>query len=225
MANVFLIVEGPTEEQFYRKTLQDYFRSEDGSFLHYLQVVQMPSKRNTTSRGKKGGRVTFAAAIDNVKRFLTQASHCQLVVLILDYYGLHSTFLDHLSSDHNALDDRVRAIQDRLENEINHPRFRFRLQIHEFEAYLFSDPQAIVSHFSQPEKLQDLERILSSFTNDPEQINNSPETAPSKRLENHFPKFGKITDGLVIATKIGIPKIREHCFRFNAMIQLIEGGE
>lgn len=223
MGHVFLIVEGSTEEQFFRKVLQEHFRSEDGGYLHYLDVVQMPSKRNTTTRDKKGGRVSFSAAVDNVRRFLSQTSHCQLVMLILDYYGLHPTFLDHLPEGHSSHDERIEAIQERLEREINHPRFRFRLQVHEFEAFLFSDPATIASHFQQPEKQQELERILSSFGNDPERINDSPETAPSKRLVKLFPGFGKLTDGLVIASRIGIAGIRERCARFDEVVRLIEG--
>ena len=58
MAHIFLIVEGATEEQFYKKTLQGYFINPDGSYRHYIEAVQMPSKKNIYSRENKGGRVS-----------------------------------------------------------------------------------------------------------------------------------------------------------------------
>lgn len=222
MANVLLIVEGETEEQFYKKELQKLYLLPDGGYRHYLEVVQLPSTKNTTLRGKKGGSVSYAVCLKNMKRFLAQNAHCQLVMLILDYYGIHHTFREHLTSQQTSLSDRVQAIQDRLERDVQDDRFRFRLQAHEFEAYLFSDPNTVCTHFNQAGKLHDLQKILTAFGNDPEKINDSPQTAPSKRLETHFPGFGKITDGLAIASKIGIPIIRKRCKFFDDMIALID---
>ncbi len=48
----------------------------------------------------------------------------------------------------------------------------------------------------------------------PEKINNSPQTAPSKRLERWaHGRYGKTTSGIVIAKAIGIDKCVEsaHC--------------
>lgn len=55
MATVFMIVEGATEENFYGKTLQQYYVDGSGNYRCYFEVVQMPSLRNTTSRMHKGG--------------------------------------------------------------------------------------------------------------------------------------------------------------------------
>lgn len=222
MANIFLIVEGATEELFYKNTLQDYFINPDGSYRHYIEAVQMPSKKNIYSREKKGGRISYHTCVDNVRRFLYQASHVDRVMLIFDYYGLDVTFKNHLTTTQTSLDDKVEAIQQRLEIEINNPRFRFRLQVHEFEAFLFSKPEAIAEHFAQPASLEAIGQILSQFGNDPEMINDDPKMAPSKRLDALFGKFGKTTDGLIIAQKIGVANIRKKCRRFDQMCKEIE---
>lgn len=222
MANVFLIVEGSTEEQFYKKTLQEEYIKEDGTYKHFISVTQMPSKKNTTSREKKGGRVSFDTAVTNVRRFIRSNGHCALILLILDYYGLDTTFSDHLTQDHRTLDQKVQAIQERLEQEIDHAKFRFRLQVHEFEAYLFSDAGKIAGHFGDPEVQEQLEYILAGFNDDPEAINNDVKTAPSKRLDELFPDFGKTTDGILLAEKIGVQQIRQKCRRFNEMCKLID---
>ena len=224
MANIFLIVEGQTEEQFYKNQLAGQYLSPDGMPQHFFTVRIIPSKRGGHSRTKSGGRVSYDSCVDIVKRFLREASHCELMVLILDYYGINETFKSHLTAEHRSLGEKINAIQEGLENEINNPRFRFRLQVHEFEAYLFSDPQKVAQHFGKPEKLSELNAILDKFGNQPEAINDNIETAPAKRLATIFPTFknGKMRDGLPIAKKIGIQKIRDKCRKFNEMCQMFD---
>ncbi len=223
MANIFIIVEGQTEEQFYKRLVQNEFRNEDGSYRHYFQVVVMPSKKNVYGRGQKGGRINFDVCTDNIRRFLREASHCDLILLVFDYYGLHDSFRTHLTGAHGTLTQKIIAIQDRLEAEINMPQFKFRLQVHEFEAYLFSTPEVVAKHFGQADKTAALNQILSAFDNNPELINNDPDTAPAKRLMGLFPNFGKTTDGVLIAQKIGLPTIRSCCHWFNQMCSLFDG--
>lgn len=57
----------------------------------------------------------------------------------------------------------------------------------------------------------------------PEKINNSPQTAPSKRLERWaHGRYGKTTSGIVIARAIGIDKMRKKCPLFNSWLFKLE---
>lgn len=126
MANVFFIVEGETEEQFYKNTLQVYYRLNDGLFQHYLEVVVIPTKKNVYSRGKKGGLVSYDKCLALIKdRFIRQNTHCELLLLVLDYYGLHESFKSHLTSEQRTLEEKVKHIQERLETDVNNPKFKF----------------------------------------------------------------------------------------------------
>ena len=49
----------------------------------------------------------------------------------------------------------------------------------------------------------------------PEEINDDPQTAPSKRILNIFPKYKKVTDGTQIALKVGLEQIRKECPHFD----------
>jgi len=147
MAQVFIIVEGQTEEQFFKKTLQQYYINSDGNYQHFFQVVAMPSKRNTYAKIHKGGSINYENCVVNIKRFLRETSHCQLILLVFDYYGIHKSFKKKLGQSQITLEDKIIAIQERLEKDINHPKFKFRLQVHEFEALLFSDIQVVSRHF------------------------------------------------------------------------------
>ena len=57
-----------------------------------------------------------------------------------------------------------------------------------------------------------------------EVINNSPETAPSKRLDKWSKngEFPKTTTGIAIARSIGIPQMREKCPLFNSWLERFE---
>ena len=55
----------------------------------------------------------------------------------------------------------------------------------------------------------------------PEHINNSPETAPSKRLEKLIPNYAKIKNGTLISKDMGIDKILAECPHFREWIEQI----
>jgi hypothetical protein len=59
---------------------------------------------------------------------------------------------------------------------------------------------------------------------EPEAINNSAQTAPSKRLDawSKNGSFAKTTLGIAIASKIGIVQMRKKCPLFNAWIAEFE---
>lgn len=214
MQNIFLIVEGQSEEK-YKSSFASYLKE-----THYFQVTVMPSKKNLTARMNKGGRVNFDVCVQNVKRFIRMASHCDKVVLIYDYYGLDASFIEGYSG--GGMQNEMRDfIANKLEREINNPKFSFFLQMHEFEAFLFSNVQAIVQHFNSIELLDEVGNMVESFESQPELINT--DRPPSHRLIEWFPeyKYGKTTDGVVIASKIGVDAIRKKCASFNEFVELL----
>lgn len=70
-----------------------------------------------------------------------------------------------------------------------------------------------------------VEKVLAPLDEcgEPEAINNSPQTAPSKRLDNWCDgKFKKTTTGIAIAEEIGISTLREKYRVFNAWLNQLE---
>ena len=68
------------------------------------------------------------------------------------------------------------------------------------------------SYFSRNEARQ-TSAIITAYEN-PEDINSSPEGAPSKRLLSIKPDYNKVLEGNLIALEIGIHVILEKCPRF-----------
>ena len=95
------------------------------------------------------------------------------------------------------------------------------VQMYEFEGLLFSCSESMTRVLNEESVKNWAHQILVEFINNPEEINDSPQTAPSKRL------LGKISDrktvhGPYIAKDIGLMKIRVMCFGFNAWLKLLE---
>ncbi len=99
------------------------------------------------------------------------------------------------------------------------------IQLHEFEALLFVD--IIKLQVEYPLSIEKI-RVLKEKTDiygDPEMINNSPETAPSKRiiaaLEQDY-HYNKVKSGTAVTSAIGIENLLEKCQHFKEWIENIK---
>ena len=98
-------------------------------------------------------------------------------------------------------------------------RFIPYVSMHEIEALYFSDPVALAGKLGV--RLKTIEAILHEC-GEPEKINHSNHTAPSKRLEEISDKFKKTATGIAIAKDIGIAKMRESCPLFDAWLTTLD---
>lgn len=71
------------------------------------------------------------------------------------------------------------------------------------------------------EGVAELQRVRSSFLT-PEDVNDSSETAPSKRIQKAIPRYNKRVAGSQIASAIGLCAIRAQCPRFNRWLTQLE---
>ncbi|MCI8852118.1 MAG: DUF4276 family protein [Lachnospiraceae bacterium] len=97
------------------------------------------------------------------------------------------------------------------------------MQLHEFEALLFSDIRVLKYDYLEPEDVIKIDRLYEE-TKDipPEDINHGKETAPSKRLLQtiDYKKGGAVAEWLDL---IGMNKIREKCPHFSEWLQILQG--
>jgi len=214
---VLVIVEGKTEQIFTESLLVPYLAKK----MIFMTATQV------TKPGAKGGDVRFERVRNDVGRHLKQRLD-SYVTTFVDYYGVKEwPGLDKVPSNASpsqiaeivnnaAKDDIIRSFPDRRAEE----RFIPYMSIHEFEALLFSDSAILAAELRISE--QKVINLLKGY-GQPEAINDDPRTAPSKRLDNWSnKKFLKTTNGIAIAKKIGIPRMREKCFLFDAWLRHIE---
>ncbi len=211
---VIAIVEGKTEQVFVESVLAPYLAHKK----IYMSATQV------SKPGEKGGDVRFVRVQRDLGIHLKQRADTYVTTLI-DYYGTKEwPGLDTLGqnltpaqiSEHlnQATQDEVNTL---FAEQRAAERFIPFVVLHEFEALLFSDSNILASELNiEEQKVLDVIEACG----EPESINNSPQTAPSKRLDNWSPygKFAKTTAGIAIAQRIGISTMREQCPLFNDWI-------
>lgn len=106
-----------------------------------------------------------------------------------------------------------------IKEDIADTRFIPYIQLHEFEALLFSSSKGFQTFFS-PEQQESIQTIIHTYDN-PEEINTTPEGAPSKRLLTIKEDYDKVLEGNLIALEIGLPEILEKCPRFKAWMDTL----
>lgn len=65
-------------------------------------------------------------------------------------------------------------------------------------------------------------KSIVSTCGGPEDINEGPQTAPSKRILRLCPQYNKPNDGVMIAIEIGLEKMRAACPHFDAWVGRLE---
>jgi len=118
---------------------------------------------------------------------------------------------------------KVKILEAEFESDFNDHRLIPYIQLHEFEALLFSDPDAFSSTFPENHSaIAELKRIRRAFAS-PEHINDGAETAPSKQICRHLPDYAKTSYGMLIAKSIGLGTMRSECAHFDAWIATLLG--
>lgn len=215
---VVAIVEGKTEQIFIEKVLAPYLARKN----IYMKATQV------TKPGQKGGDVHFHRVVKDLEIHLKQRSDTFITTMI-DYYGVKE-WPGIKDVPANATPAQItKVINDATYNQVislfakerSDRRFIPYLVVHEFEALLFSDSASLAEVLNVPEK--QITAVLDEC-GEPEAINNSPKTAPSKRLARWAKneQFPKTTKGIEIAQLIGISKMREKCPLFNLWLERLE---
>ncbi len=211
-SEVYLVVEGATEQLFVERILAPYC----AMYGVYLHPTQVPKK------GEKGGDVRFARVKTCVGNFLKQRSDTR-VGTFFDYYGLKDwpslddvRAVQGLSTAEVAkrLNDSAAAELSREFPELNvADRFVPFMAVHEFEALLFSDASILASSLSiDVAPIDETLRVYGS----PEAINTRPDKIPSRQIANWLDgRYIKTVQGIAVADKIGIDKMRSACPNFD----------
>jgi hypothetical protein len=219
MIRLYIICEGQTEETFCNRLLLPY--------LAEHKVYIAPS--SIAKKGEKGGTIKFERLWRDVRNHLLGDPNAYCTTFF-DFYGLPADFPGkELATQKSNIQDKhtiicenlVQALVSKLKLGEVTGRFIPYVQMYEFEALLFSYPQHIAEWLGQAHLGEDFQKIRNTFAS-PEEINDSTETAPSKRILNLFAKYRKVKDGTDIAEYIGLQTIRQECHLFDTWLQQLE---
>ncbi len=223
MTRVIIICEGKTEREFIKKIVSPHL-SGFGINVSF-PILGKPSK--------KGGDVRGVRVIGDIVNFLRndKSAYC---TTFLDFYGMKSDVPGKNSASskmsHGKKKEAVEnAICEVVKGKVGDTkirRFKPYVQMYEFEGLLFSNPDKMSYRLSEGNDkfgnliLSECKKILN--LNSPEEINDSAETSPSKRIEKMVPSYAKIIDGISLAEDIGLREIRQKCPLFNEWINWLE---
>lgn len=214
---VVVLVEGKTEQIFILDLVAPYLAPK-GVYMTPIQI---------SKPGQKGGDVKFPRVQNDIGMHLKQRPDTYLT-LFVDFYGINPEWpgltpaKKETTPAGKAAQVNVatrRKVNDLFGDLDSNRRFIPYIAMYEFEALLFSDPVQLAEQLLVPQK--NIDKILEQC-GEPEQINDSRETAPSRRLEKLSQRFKKTSTGIAVAKAIGLPRIRECCPIFNAWLTEIE---
>ncbi len=207
--------EGQTEQGFVEHILRPYLEG----FGYTVSVVVNP-----TSPGSRGGLSHYHQFKKNAKRIRKDAPNCLLTTMI-DLYGLPSDF-PGMEESKNIDDptEHVLFLEEKLIEDLELDNFVPYIQLHEFEALLFSDIEKIdqvLRRTQSSSSLQRLRKVLDRYGS-PENIDH--EKGPSLYLQDICgrQRFAKTLWGLEIARMIDLQVMREMCPHFDRWLTTLE---
>ena len=214
MKNVYIYCEGPTEETFINEVLYPYFFN--------IGIVVRPiicTTKRTTLKKYKGG-VSDYNKIKSELTILCKSHSNEFVTTLFDYYAMPSNTPGIDNQDPDII-KRIETIEFVINSDIGMRNCYFHFMLHEFEGILFSNPASfnLITDESTVAKVQSIRDAFPT----PEHINNSPETAPSKRLEQLIPSYAKVRNGSILSKDMGIDTILRECPHFRDWIKQIAG--
>ena len=196
MNRLLVHVEGQTEEQFVNELLAPHL------YGHGFSRVGARLVGNARQRDRRGGARAWSTVRREIANHLKEDPGC-LATTMVDYYGMPETgpraWPGRLQATrHGSSSERASTVEDALSKDIafemgsdfDQKRFIAYVAMHEFEALLFSDCDRFGQGIGRPELTHRFQEIRDQFAS-PEEIDDSPDTAPSKRVAELVPGYQK----------------------------------
>ena len=211
MGQVVILVEGQTEETLVNEVLSPAACARGC----WLKPIVVTTSATPTGAHHGGGHWKhYHAKLQG----LLKASHWERVGLLLDYYQYPKGAPGRdVTAPSGSLDNvgRQSALIDALRAKYPDPRFRPLVVLHEIEALVLAAIDAGQGDGLLPRQgLAELRQAIT-HAHGPEQVNDGPSTAPSKRLEAADPGYMKTVTGPLLVSEAGLPAVLERCPTFK----------
>ena len=193
MVRLLISVEGHSEYKFTNEVIVPHLAEHHGVFAETQNM-----------RG--------SISIDKIRQKLNSLIHNHdFTTTLYDFYGFKRASGDETKQ---TLEEKIKqSIKKDQRNKIIP-----YIQMYEFEALLFSDNEKMAAGLGTQKDW--IDAVLSEFY-DIETINNSKETAPSKRIGKHA-QYIKTQHAPLILKQIGLANIRSKCQGFDTWLTQLE---
>lgn len=225
MKHLQIIVEGSSEESFVNDVMVKHFAPLN-IYISARKILTGWDKHNT--KPAKGGLLKYRKFRDDVLRWIESDRNRPntFYTSFIDLYAFpkdnESPYTGQIQQIKNPY-QKIEALEQAIRENINHPNFIPYVQLHEFEALLLVDPDRLLTMY--PDQTAGVRRLKTDIGNtNPEEINESAQTAPSKRIIKYLPDYAgqKSQVGPLVAEDIGMTELRDKCRHLNNWITKLE---
>jgi hypothetical protein len=223
MARLLIHVEGQTEEGLVTEILREHLTAKG------FDRVDATLGGNPRLR-HRGGIRPWSSFKADIMNHLKEDQGCFATTMV-DYYGMpHSWPGRAQAAGMASAEEKARFVEDAVSGDLlqemgdrfDPSRFVPFVVVHEFEGLLFSDCAAFSSGIGRPELRAEFQGIRDGFAT-PEEIDDSPETAPSKRVGALVHGYQKPFLGILAVLEIGLARIQDECPHFGDWLRRLEG--
>jgi len=222
MSEIVAIVEGQTEQTFVRDQLAEHLGARGASLW---AVLSGKSRR-------RGGVHKWESARGDILRTLKEGRY---VTTMFDFYAMPTDWPGREEAARLPSDKRgdhveqaiIEDIRARLDSSFDDRQLIPYVQMHEFEALAFADV-GVLSEKTKPLSMRpagslraEFQKILDEAGN-PEAINDSYDTCPSRRIKSHVGRYRKKLNGPIITKAIGLDILRRECAHFGEWLTKLE---
>jgi len=226
MTRLLVHVEGETEEAFVNEVL--------ASHLYACGFTKVSARLlgNARQRDRRGGIRAWSTVRKDILHHLKEDTDC-LSTTMVDFYALPQTgdraWPGRAKAAQLAFAAKATVVESALLEDISHElgegvgfcRFVPYVMMHEFEGLLFSDTVKLGLGMGRPDLTPKFQAIRNQFAT-PEEINDSPQTAPSKRILELFPRYERPLLGTLAVLEIRLDAIRHECPLFRVWLERLE---
>lgn len=216
-----MLCEGQTEREFCRSVV--------GPGLGVAGVSVAGTLVGRPGR-KRGGIREWPVYRKELLR-LAKERHSRVVGVLVDYYAMPESWPGRAEAARKASGERGRhveqAVADDLSAELG-DRFVPCVQLHEFEALMFVAPDVSARSLENRAKRdgvrieRELAGVVEECGGSVELIDDSPLTAPSKRIAAIVPRYDKVAWGVVVAGEAGLDRLRMGCPWLDRWLRRLE---
>lgn len=216
-----VLVEGQTEEQFVNACLAPYLLAK-GLILERPTIVT--TRRVAGGPNFKGGISGYGQVQRDLQRLLHDG-HASVITTVLDYYALPKDFPGMRDRHAGSPRNRVEHVEAAWAAAVGDRRFVPHLALHEFETWVYADPSRLDPFMFDDDTavIEAIATIAAGYPT-PEDIDDGPMTAPSKRLRDAFAAYQKPLHGPLAVSAIGIDRIRAACPHFHQWLGRLEAA-
>lgn len=220
MIRLHITAEGQTEQAFVKIVLAPWL-AQFNVFADARCVLTSKDKR--AAKEYRGGLLSYEKAKADMQAWLKEDNHAECrFTTMFDLYALPDCFPGYAAAKRiSDRYERVQFLEQALARDIDDFRFIPYLQLHEFEALILADAQKLDWEYMEHDRA--IRNLLNMVDGqNPELINDRPDKAPSKRIIAEIPEYDKVSAGVTVTKKIGLPVLRAKCRHFNEWLTCLE---